>query len=286
MKNYILLLTFFIVSCNNNSSWVNLISENSLKGWHIFQNDGTIDFYLRIRTLINENSSVLDYGAGRSKWYEDEECDTRKNIRYLKNDVKILIAADIDNGVLENRSSHNQVLIEDSVFNYFEKESFDIIIADYVLEHVDDVEDFKKNIDYLLKKGGVFCARTPHKYAFVSIFAQLIKNHLHNFVLKYAQPKKKEIDTFDTKFKLNTLGSISNTFNTTKGSLEIRPWQHHLTNTTSKPWLRAKGMPDGDFICAPISIGSISQAWIREFCYREQGKPYRDMRITEADLIE
>ena len=41
MKNYILLLTFFIVSCNNNSSWVNLISENSLKGWHIFQNDGT-----------------------------------------------------------------------------------------------------------------------------------------------------------------------------------------------------------------------------------------------------
>ena len=24
-----------------------------------FQNDGTIDFYLRIRTLINENSSIL-----------------------------------------------------------------------------------------------------------------------------------------------------------------------------------------------------------------------------------
>lgn len=78
---------------------------------------------------------------------------------------------------------------------------------------------------------------------------------------------------------------ISNTFNTTKGSLEIRPWQHHLTHTTIKPWLRARGMPDGDFICAPISIGSISQAWIREFCYVEQGT-HRDMRITEADLIE
>ena len=53
--------------------------------------------------------------AEKAKWYEDEECDTRKNIRYLKNEVKILIAADIDNGVLENRASHDQVLIEDSV---------------------------------------------------------------------------------------------------------------------------------------------------------------------------
>ena len=44
-----------------------------------FQNDGTIDFYLRIRTLINENSSILDYGAGRAKWYEDDECKTRKS---------------------------------------------------------------------------------------------------------------------------------------------------------------------------------------------------------------
>lgn len=78
---------------------------------------------------------------------------------------------------------------------------------------------------------------------------------------------------------------ISNTFNTTKGSLEIRPWQHLLTHNTIKPWLRARGCPDGDFICAPISIGSISQAWIREFCYVERGN-HRDMRITEADLIE
>ena len=42
-------------------------NENIYFG-NFFQNDGTIDFYLRIRTLINENSSVLDYGAGRAKW--------------------------------------------------------------------------------------------------------------------------------------------------------------------------------------------------------------------------
>ena len=41
MKNYYLLLVIFVLSCNNNPEWKNLILENSLKGWHIFQDDGT-----------------------------------------------------------------------------------------------------------------------------------------------------------------------------------------------------------------------------------------------------
>ena len=188
-------------------------NENIYFG-NFLQNDGTIDFYLRVRTIINENSNVLDYGAGRAKWYEDEECFTRKEIRYLRDDVKVLIAADIDSDVLKNRASHKQVIITKNILEHFEKESFDIIISDYVLEHVEDAENFKSNIDYLLKKGGMFCARTPHKYALVSIFAQLIPNYLHNFVLRFSQPEKKQIDTFDTKFKLNTLKSISKIFNT------------------------------------------------------------------------
>ena len=190
--------------------------DEKMRFGNFLQNDGTIDFYLRIRTIINKNLNVLDYGAGRAKWYEDEECFTRKQIRYLKDDVKVLIAADIDSDVLKNRASHKQVLLKKNIIEHFEKESFDVIISDFVLEHVEDVENFKSNIDYLLKKDGVFCARTPHKYALVSIFAQLIPNSLHNFVLKFSQPEKKQIDTFDTKFKLNTLNSISRIFKTYK----------------------------------------------------------------------
>jgi hypothetical protein len=44
-------------------------------------------------------------------------------------------------------------------------------------------------------------------------------------------------------------------------------------------------VPDADHICSPIAIGSIDPAWIAEFCY-SMGGGDRDMRITEADLIE
>lgn len=74
-------------------------------------NDGTIDFYLRIRHLLKNSDAVLDLGAGRGEWYEDDDCRIRVSTRLLKNDVKCLIAADVDPVVLEHNASHNQVVI-------------------------------------------------------------------------------------------------------------------------------------------------------------------------------
>ena len=36
-------------------------------------NDGTIDFYLRIRTLVNKNKKVVDLGAGEGRWFNDKK---------------------------------------------------------------------------------------------------------------------------------------------------------------------------------------------------------------------
>ena len=49
-------------------------SKNMVGGFT--DNDGTIDFYLRVNSLINKDSIVLDLGAGRAAWYEDDKCQT------------------------------------------------------------------------------------------------------------------------------------------------------------------------------------------------------------------
>ena len=36
-------------------------------------NDGTIDFYLRIRTLVNKKKKVVDLGAGEGLWFNDKK---------------------------------------------------------------------------------------------------------------------------------------------------------------------------------------------------------------------
>jgi hypothetical protein len=45
--------------------------------------DGTIEFYSRIRSLIEPTSVVLDLGAGRGKWVEDL-VSYRRQLRQLQ----------------------------------------------------------------------------------------------------------------------------------------------------------------------------------------------------------
>jgi len=76
-------------------------------------NDGTIDFYLRIRTLINKNKVVLDLGGSNAPWYnKNKNNQLIKSIQFLKKDVKKLYVADIDPIILKNRSTHKNLLIK------------------------------------------------------------------------------------------------------------------------------------------------------------------------------
>jgi SAM-dependent methyltransferase len=173
--------------------------------------DGTIEFYGRINAILKSTDSVLDLGAGRGFWYFEDKCSYRREIRNLKKKVKYLVGIDVDNAVLNNPTTHKNILIKEEKIP-LKNDSMDIIFSDWVLEHVKNPEEFSSEISRVLKPGGTFCARTPHKYKYVSLFAMLIKNRLHSKVLRFIQPDRKEVDIFPTAYKLNTLKSIKKNF--------------------------------------------------------------------------
>ena len=174
-------------------------------------NDGTIDFYLRVNSLISKGHTILDLGAGRAAWFEDDKCDTRRNLRLLKGKVKKVIACDVDKIVFENRASDEQIHMANGELG-IRKNSIDLILADYVLEHISDPKMFFNQLDQCLKEGGFFCARTPLKYSYVSLAASLVKNSRHAKLLSYVQPTRKEVDVFPTAYKMNTMRNINKSF--------------------------------------------------------------------------
>ena len=169
--------------------------------------DGTIEFYGRIRAIVDRNSIVIDLGAGRGGWYVDDPSSYRKAIRDLRNDVARLIGCDIDPIILENRSTHENRLIENGRLPFHDS-SADLIVADFVLEHVTDVPSFYKEVERVLRPGGFFCARTPHAWNYIAICARLVKNTFHANVLKFAQPNRKATDVFPTAYRLNTISAV------------------------------------------------------------------------------
>jgi len=173
--------------------------------------DGTIDFYLRVRSLCTPSSVVLDLGAGRAAWFESNAHSVAKWVRHLAPDVNELIAVDIDAAVLENRSATRVLVMQDGKVPLADA-SIDVILADYVLEHVADTTKFRDEVARLLKPGGFLCARTPHRNHYVAIASRLLRGPFQKTVVGRFQPDRDAQDIFPTVYRLNTLRAIRGAF--------------------------------------------------------------------------
>jgi len=173
--------------------------------------DGSIEFYGRVCALLNPSDIVLNLGAGRGGWYFEDKCEYRRSLRDLKQRVKYVYGADIDPVVLTNPTSSENLLIRDGRIP-LPDHSIDLLIADWVFEHVQDPTTFCREITRVLKPNGYVCARTPHKYCYISFAARLIRNPRHADVLSRAQPRRQASDIFPTVYGLNTLRDIRRHF--------------------------------------------------------------------------
>ena len=187
--------------------------------------DGSIEFYSRINALIEPRYTVLDLGAGRGAWYHEDSVPFRRTLRNFKGKVADYVGADVDPAVLDNPTTDRNVVIKDGLIPLPDN-SVDLVFCDFVLEHVADVDKFKSELNRIVKPGGYFCGRTPHKNCYFSIGARLVKNENHVRWLRKIQPKKKAQDTFPTTYRLNTLAAIRTVFS---------DWQNFSYIFTDRP---------------------------------------------------
>lgn len=174
--------------------------------------DGTVDFYARINALIRPEMRVLDLGAGRGAQLEKTDVPYRVNLQKLRGKVAELVGVDVDEAVLENRFMDKTVVVGLEESLPFADSSFDLVYADWVLEHVSEPDRFVREVKRLLKPGGWFCARTPNYWGMTAVGARLVPESAHAAVLKKLQPGRQERDIFPKVYKLNTQRAIRRFF--------------------------------------------------------------------------
>ncbi len=190
-----------------NPRWVDFF-YNRQKGWI----DGTVLFIDTLKKYCNPNFVVLDLGAGSA-----EEKPESYSIKGL---VKVNIGVDINKEIYKNKIVDKRVL--GNVYSLpFGEEAFDIIYADYILEHIRFADDFVKEVRRVLKKGGFFIFRTPNAYHYVPLTAKAVskisKFALLNFMRKYGS--KNEISSLC--YKMNTAGRLKKLFLRNGFSLDL-----------------------------------------------------------------
>lgn len=186
--------------------------EKEVFSYHKY--DGSIEFFFRLSCFIDRNHKVLDLGAGRGSWFYDDPSYIRKSLRDIKNKCKEYIGLDIDESVLENQTTHKNFIMKENNPFPFKDKTFDVIICDYVFEHINNPGYFTNEINRVLKVGGLVCGRTPHNLNYIVMISKILPRFIHNFIIQKSQPNRKQEDIFKSYYKLNTKSMIKKYFKT------------------------------------------------------------------------
>lgn len=175
--------------------------------------DGAIDFFGRVSALVDHDSHVLDFGCGRGLSEEDPVL-YRRRLQNFRGRVARVDGVDVDASVTENAKVDRLWIIPPETDLPFASSSVDVVIADWVLEHIANPSFAVAEFARVLKPGGWFCARTTNSIAPVALFARVIPDRLHYRVVSKLQPvsPRKEDDVFPTTYGINSRRAIEKHF--------------------------------------------------------------------------
>lgn len=196
--------------------------------------NGTVEFHGILGNLIKANQSIaLEIGAGTEN----------KTSSYLAVIVARLDGLDIDERARLNPALDKVMVYDGGVFPV-KDESYDIIVADYVMEHVENPLLMISEIQRVLKPGGHFVFRTPNNYHYVSIVSRFTPHWFHLLVANRARGKTEgDIDPYATYYRFNSRRKIRAILSqSVMHEIELRMVEKQPSYMMFNPWFFSIGV--------------------------------------------
>ena len=193
--------------------------------------DPDVGFFTFVRALIlrHQPKRILDYGAGRNRYAQDfnPAIDSYliRDLRDLRYAGAYVIAVDVEDDVLSHPTSAEQHVIGMDGKLPIEDASVDLIVSDYVFEHVEDPENVANELQRVLAPGGWLAVRTPNRWGYLRFASQIVPNRMHSAALRFVQPHRKAIDTFPTHYRLNSLSAMRRHFDKCEVRVVTDSWE-------------------------------------------------------------
>jgi SAM-dependent methyltransferase len=141
----------------------------------------------------------LDLGCGRRilpPWRGEAE-------QTLVRACPQVVGIDIDyNAVAENRSLSLKCLASATTLPFAE-DTFDLVTANMVVEHLDDPATQFREIARVLKRGGVFIMHTPNALGYPTLLARLLPGPVKTRLAYYLDGRAEE-DVYPTFYRANS----------------------------------------------------------------------------------
>ena len=117
--------------------------------------------------------------------------------------------------------------------------SLDMVLMDYVVEHLTNPQETFMEISRILKPGGWLCCRTPNRNYYVSIISRLMPSRLQKQLVSAAQPGRKPEDIFQTAYLANSASALKKLLPAPRFSTYIYYYHPEPAYHFGKKWLLA-----------------------------------------------
>ena len=192
------------------------------------RNNGGIQFHSRVNALLRRDMTVVDLGAGRGTAFHTGVDSYYERLLRIQGKVERVIGVDVDSGILDHPFLDERHVIDPAAPLPCQDASVDLVVADWVLEHVLDPTHIASEVDRVLKPGGWFCARTPNRWGYTGIMVRLVPNAYHKTLLRHLQPHRLADDVFPTAYRLNSMRDLRRYF-------PVGRWRHCSYGSNPSP---------------------------------------------------
>ncbi len=156
-----------------------------------------------LKEYVIEGTEWLDLGCGHQilpGWRAEAE-------KRLVEKCRMVVGVDYSLGSLKNHENISLRIRGDITKLPFRDNSFGLVTANMVVEHLDDPATQFQEINRILKPGGIFIFHTPNNLGHATIMARMVPGALKD-KLAYILDGRKEEDVFETHYKANTRKEI------------------------------------------------------------------------------
>jgi ubiquinone/menaquinone biosynthesis C-methylase UbiE len=153
---------------------------------------------------VNGDSRWLDLGCGHNilgSWMVREESE-------LVRDINNIVGLDSNLANLRQHPNIRYKVLGDVALLPFKAQSFNVISANMVVEHLPNPAAVLSEIRRLLAPGGIFVFHTPNALHFLTPLSSLFSQKLKNRVISFLEGREPQ-DIFPTFYRMNTLDSIT-----------------------------------------------------------------------------
>ncbi|MEW6066929.1 MAG: methyltransferase domain-containing protein [Nitrospirota bacterium] len=167
----------------------------------IFYNTKNIfDYYDgEVSPLVKKGAVILDAGCGKKGIMN----------KYIGNGA-VIVGSDLEIAAIKRNEAMQYKTLSSLDSLCFKDETFDLIVSQWVVEHLPEPERVFREFNRVLKKGGSLILVTNSIYNPLMTFNAIMPQKLRDNIKKRVLPPEIEEDTFPTYYRANSIGRLNN----------------------------------------------------------------------------